>query len=166
MSNKRRMKKLKRKQRIARKPPTSTDASKSNCDDDEFLDDNDDDDDDDDDDDFYDELLNDEDDWDEVYDSITPCDCQYCRTIQDPVQLDALLAGTKLHIDLADAARPEAYAIVPARQDSPMLRHVLNQSFRGFVLESPWMTNIIGQHGPRAFDVLQSMELEFRVVPD
>ena len=159
MSSKRRMKKLKRKQRIARKPPTSTDASKSIGDDDELLDE-------DDDDDFYDELFNDEDDWDEVYDAITPCDCEYCKTIQDPAQLDALLAGTKLHIDLADSARPEAYAIVPARQDSPMLRHVLNQSFRGFVLESPWMTNIIGQHGPRAFDVLQSMELEFRVVRD
>jgi len=160
MSNKRRMKKLKRKQRIAKKPPTSTDASKSNRDDDEFIDD-----DDDEDDDFYDELFNDEDDWDETYDAIRPCDCQYCRTIQDPALLDALLDGTKLHIDLSDSAHPEAYAIVPARQDSPMLRHVLNQSFRGFVLESPWMSNIIGQHGPRAFDVLQSMELEFRVMP-
>ncbi len=160
MSNKRRMKKLKRKQRIARKPPTPTDASSADCDDDEFLDEEDDDDD------FYDELFNDEDDGNDVYDAITPCDCQYCRTIQDPAQLDALLAGTKLHIDLADSARPEAYALVPARQDSPMLRHVLNQSYRGFILESPWMTNIIGQHGPRAFDVLQSMELEFRVIPD
>ena len=112
MSNKRRMKKLKRKQRIARKPPTSTDASKSNCDDDEFLDDNDDDDDDDDDD-FYDELLNDEDDWDEVYDSITPCDCQYCSYYVFQIGPNSCAMGGRDH-----------YGKVPAVSITlPNLRH-------------------------------------------
>ena len=160
MSQKRRMKKLKQKARRSRRraeqPLDSGNQPEQAFVDDGFVDDKDDD---------YDDQDWDSGDWEDDFAEIFyhRCDCEYCELVrQEPERLSEILGRGRVEV-----GGPEGdYAEVAPEDDTPMLRHLLNQAYRGFVYENCW-AEMVHRHGlDGATELLSRIELEIRVVAE
>jgi len=88
------------------------------------------------------------------------CDCEFCRILGDEVLLNDLLAESQ--VTFLDE---DAYAVIYRDKDNAVLRYVLNESYRGFIYQSPRWTEMVQQFGKaKARDMVQSLELEIRLI--
>ncbi len=94
-------------------------------------------------------------------DELIMCHCEFCSVDRTPRQVEELLEGVDLRFD---ATQP--FAVIPARRDSPILRHILTEGYHTHLLGSPKLAQLVKREGPMAFVKIRQMELHFLVLPD
>jgi hypothetical protein len=94
-------------------------------------------------------------------DELVMCHCEFCSVDRTPRQVEELLEGVDLRFDTA-----QPFAVIPARRDSPTLRHILTEGYHTHLLSSPKLAQLVKREGPMAFVKIRQMELHFLVIPD